>query len=180
MNKEFEAQLKEVTNHLDLELKNIRTGRAAPSLVEEITVEAYGSRSPMKHIANIVTPDASSITIEPWDKSLLAYVEKAIRESDLGLAPANEGERIRLKLPPLTEERRAELVKVVKEKVEEAKISIRNHRESILKDLKAKKLSEDDEKHERDEVQKLVDTTNKAVETAGEQKTNELMNMSAS
>ncbi len=179
MNKVFDSQLKEVVAHLHTELKNIRTGRAAPSLVEEITVEAYGSRTPMKHIGNIVAPDASSITIEPWDKSLLSAVEKAIRESDLGLAPANEGERIRLKLPPLTEERRGELVKVVKEKVEEAKISVRNHREAALKDLKNQELSEDDEKRERDEIQKLVDTSNKTIEAAGEEKTTELMNMSA-
>lgn len=179
MNKNFESKMKEAVSHLELELKNIRTGRATPSLVEEIMVESYGAQSPMKHIGNIVAPDATSITIEPWDKSLLAAIEKAIRESDLGLAPANEGERIRLKLPPLTEERRGELVKVVKEKVEESKIAIRNHREAALKELKGEELSEDDEKRGREEIQKMVDVANKQVETAGEAKTTELMNMSA-
>lgn len=179
MNKDFSSQLSEVVSHLELELKNIRTGRATPALVEEISVEAYGARSPMKHVGNIVAPDASSITIEPWDKSLLSAVEKGIRESDLGLAPANEGERIRLKLPPLTEERRTELVRVVKDKVEEAKISIRNHREAALKDVKNQKLSEDEQEREEKEIQKLVDETNKKVEAAGQEKTEELMNMSS-
>ncbi len=177
--KEFDSQLAEVIAHLEGELKNIRTGRATPGLVEDVTAEAYGSRMPLKQLANIVAPDGSSIIIEPWDKSLMGAVEKGIRESDLGLAPTNEGERIRLKLPPLTEERRGELVKVVNEKIEESKISVRNHREAVLKDLKAQELSEDEDRRERDVVQKAVDATNKKIDELGAAKTAELMNMSA-
>lgn len=179
MNKVFEGQLKEVMNHLEAEMKNVRTGRATPALVENIMVEAYGSMSPMKQLANIVAPDGASITIEPWDRSLLGTAEKAIRESDLGLAPTNEGERIRLKLPPLTEERRTELARVIKEKVEEAKISVRNHREAALKEIKNQELSEDEQKAAKEEVQKHVDGANKTIEALGEAKTTELMNMSA-
>ncbi|MFC1640826.1 ribosome recycling factor [Patescibacteria group bacterium] len=171
---EIKTNLTQAVEHLQEEIKGLRTGRANPSLVENIAVNVYGSDMPMNQVANISTPDASSIVIEPWDKNVMQEVEKAIKESDIGLNPANEGERIRISLPPMTEERRDELEKVVNDKVEEAKISIRNTREGALKKLKDADESEDEEERMKEEIQKEVDSANTEIEKIGDTKKEEV------
>ena len=175
--KECEDGLQTTVAHLEGELSGLRTGRAHPGMVETVLVDAYGVKTPVNQLANVTAPDAMSLVIEPWDKGVMAHIDKAIRESDLGLSPVNEGERIRLKLPQLTEERRKEIAKVVSEKVEEAKISIRNHREEAHKALKRAEPSEDEEARLKNEIQKLVDRYNEKVEEVGSAKTQEVLNV---
>jgi len=139
----------------------IRTGRANPSLLDKVTVEYYGSPTPLKSLANISTPDASTIAIQPFDKGSLNLVEKAISMSDLGLTPNNDGTTIRLNIPPLTNDRRKELVKLASKYAEEGKVAIRNIRrdavDSVRKQEKAGELSEDQAKDLQDDIQKLTD-----------------------
>ncbi len=165
--------------HLEEVLRGIRAGRASPGLVESIEVEAYGSRMRLKDVAAITTPDARTIQVEPWDKAVVPAVEKAIAASPLGVNPATAGAVIRVPVPPLTEERRTELSKLVRQKVEEAKISIRNAREKLLKELKAKKesgaLSENAFERERKTLQEAVDAATAAVEERGRAKEAEIL-----
>ena len=165
--------------HLESGLQSIRTGRAHPSMVESVIVDAYGVKTPLNQLANVSAPDALSLVVEPWDKSILPLLEKSIRDSDLGLSPINEGERIRLKLPQLTEERRKEIAKVVSERVEEAKIAVRNHREETLKALKRAEMSEDEEERLKGEIQKLVDESNEKIVALGAAKTTEVLNLNS-
>jgi len=143
------------------DLSKVRTGRAHTGLLDHIQVEYYGSMVPLSQVANIGLADGRTITVQPWEKKLVAVVEKAIRESDLGLNPATQGDVLRVPMPPLTEERRRELTKVVKHEGENARIAVRNLRRDAnqhLKDLlKKKEISEDDERRAQDEVQKLTD-----------------------
>jgi len=139
----------------------IRTGRANPSLLDKVTVEYYGSPTPLKSLASISTPDASTIAIQPFDKGSLNLVEKAISMSDLGLTPNNDGTTIRLNIPPLTNDRRKELVKLASKYAEEGKVAIRNIRrdavDNVRKQEKAGELSEDQAKDLQDDIQKLTD-----------------------
>lgn len=139
----------------------IRTGRASASLLDRITVEYYGAETPLKQIANISTPEATTILIQPYDRSSMNMIEKAINMSDLGLNPNNDGVVIRLNIPPLTSDRRQELVKQVKNLAEEGKVSIRNIRrdaiDSIRKQEKSSEISEDEARDLQDKVQKLTD-----------------------
>ncbi len=139
----------------------IRTGRANPSLLDKVTVEYYGAPTPLKSLANISTPDASTIVIQPFDKGSLNLIEKAISMSDLGLTPSNDGVVIRLNIPPLTSDRRKELVKLAAKYAEEGKVSVRNIRrdavDSVRKQEKAGELSEDQSKDLQDKIQKLTD-----------------------
>jgi len=176
MNKAQEL-VQDAIRHLQDELKNIRSGRANPAIVEELKVESYGAQTPLNQLASISAPDASSIVIEPWDKNILSAIEKAVQESDIGIQPVNEGEKIRLSLPPLTEERRQDLVKIVSDKTEEAKISIRNVREDALKNVKNDELSEDDEEREKEDIQKIVDKANDEVEKIAETKKEDILKM---
>ncbi|AKJ29003.1 ribosome recycling factor [Caldimonas brevitalea] len=145
------------------ELTKIRTGRAHPGLLDQVQVEYYGSMVPVSQVANVTLLDARTISVQPWEKGLGAKIEKAIRESDLGLNPASQGDLIRVPMPPLTEERRRELTKVVKHAGEDAKVAVRNLRrdanEHAKKLLKDKQITEDDERRSQDEVQKLTDRT---------------------
>ena len=146
---------------LKTELGKIRTGRAHTGILDHVMVEYYGSMVPINQVANVTLVDARTIGVQPWEKPMSAKIEKAIRESDLGLNPAAQGELIRVPMPPLTEERRKELIKVVKAEGENGKVSIRNLRRdanNALKDaLKNKEISEDDERRSQDEIQKLTD-----------------------
>jgi ribosome recycling factor len=164
----LQADLDLAVSHLDIELKKLQIGRASTGFVEDLIVDAYGSSQPMKAVATITTPDASTIMIQPWDRSLLLPVEQAITSSDIGLQPNNDGHVIRLNIPAPTEERRKELSKVVHQKGEEAKISVRHARHSALDGLKqrkeSKEISEDVFSMEEKELQKLVDTCNKSIE----------------
>lgn len=143
------------------ELQKIRTGRAHPGLLDQVHVEYYGSMVPLSQVANLTLLDARTIGVQPWEKGMGAKIEKAIRESDLGLNPASQGDLLRVPMPALTEERRRELTKVVRHAGEEARIHVRNVRreanEHLKKMLKDKEVSEDDERRVQDEVQRLTD-----------------------
>jgi len=142
-------------------LAKIRTGRASPGILEHIIVDYYGNPTPISQVANLGLADARTINVTPWEKNMVAVVEKAIRDSDLGLNPATQGAVIRVPMPPLTEERRKELTKVVKSEGEETKIAIRNLRrdanEHLKRLVKDKEISEDEERRAQDEIQKLTD-----------------------
>ena len=142
-------------------LAKIRTGRANPGILEHIMVDYYGNPTPISQVANLGLADARTINVTPWEKNMVAVVEKAIRDSDLGLNPATQGAVIRVPMPPLTEERRKELTKVVKSEGEETKIAIRNLRrdanEHLKRLVKDKEISEDEERRAQDEIQKLTD-----------------------
>jgi ribosome recycling factor len=145
------------------ELQKIRTGRAHPGLLDQVHVEYYGSMVPISQVANVSLLDARTVSVQPWEKGMGPKIEKAIRESDLGLNPAAQGDLLRVPMPPLTEERRKELTKVVRHAGEEAKIAVRNLRrdanEHLKKLLKDKDATEDEERRAQDDVQKLTDRT---------------------
>ncbi|MFN3295755.1 MAG: ribosome recycling factor [Caldimonas sp.] len=145
------------------ELAKIRTGRAHPGLLDQVHVEYYGSMVPISQVANVTLLDARTISVQPWEKGMGPKIEKAIRESDLGLNPAAQGDLLRVPMPPLTEERRKELTKVVRHAGEEAKVAVRNLRrdanEHAKKLLKDKQITEDEERRSQDEIQKLTDRT---------------------
>lgn len=145
------------------ELQKIRTGRAHPGLLDQVHVEYYGSMVPISQVANVTLLDARTISVQPWEKGMGAKIEKAIRESDLGLNPASQGDLLRVPMPPLTEERRKELSKVVRHAGEEAKVAARNLRrdanEHLKRLLKDKQVTEDEERRAQDDVQKLTDRT---------------------
>jgi ribosome recycling factor len=159
--KSAEQRMHKSLESLKGNLAKIRTGRAQPSLLDHIQVDYYGSMVPLSQVANLGLADARTITVQPWEKKMVQVVEKAIRESDLGLNPATQGDLIRVPMPALTEERRKELTKVVKGEGEDAKVSVRNVRrdanESLKKLLKDKTISEDDERRAQEDVQKLTD-----------------------
>ena len=148
-------------DHCESELQKIRAGKASPSMLDDITVEYYGTPTPLAQVGSINTPDARTIVIQPWEKSLLAPIEKAIKEANLGVNPQNDGVIIRINVPPLTEERRRDLVKKAKAEAETGKVAIRNIRKDAnekIRKLKADGVSEDEMKVGEAEVQKLTDT----------------------
>ncbi len=161
------------------ELAKIRTGRAHTSLLDHITVEYYGSEVPISQVANIHVEDARTLNVTPWEKPMVSVVEKAIMNSDLGLNPASAGTVIRVPMPPLTEERRRDLVKVVRHEAENARVAVRNIRRDANNDLKAllkeKEISEDDERRGQDDIQKLTDKHIEQIDQILEVKEKELM-----
>lgn len=165
--------------HFANEASKIRTGRANPGLVENLMVDYYGTKTPLKQIANIMIPEARQILIQPWDKGSLVLIEAAIRESDLGLNPGNDGVALRITLPALTEDRRHDFVKTLNSKAEEGRIAIRTVREGIWKDIQDKErageISEDDKFQGKDELQKVVDEYNQKIETIREKKEGEIL-----
>ncbi len=177
---EAELEMEDALEWTRGQLAQLRTGRATPALLDGITVEAYGTKSPIKQMANISIPEARLIVIQPWDKSVLPEIEKAILKSDLGIPPNNDGKLIRLSIPPLTEERRKELVKHSKKVGEEGKVKIRHHRrdsiESLKKAGKAGEVPEDKSKHLQDEVQKLTDKFTNSIDDLLKDKEHEIMN----
>jgi ribosome recycling factor len=164
---------------LKTNLSKIRTGRAHVGILDHVHVDYYGSAVPLSQVANITLVDARTIAVQPWEKKMVQVVDKAIRESDLGLNPSTQGELIRVPMPALTEERRKDLTKVVKSEGEDAKIAIRNLRRDAnthLKDaLKAKEVSEDDERRAQDDIQKLTDRFVSEIDRALVQKEAEIM-----
>lgn len=174
-----ETKMKRSCEALKNNLGKLRTGRAHPGLLDHIMVNCYGSDMPLPQVASVSASDARTLTVTPWDKNMLASVEKAIRTSDLGLNPNNSGTTIRVPLPPLTEERRRELVKVVKQEGESSKVAIRNIRretnDEFKKLLKDKLISEDEEKRAQDSIQKLTDKYIAEVEQTLAQKEKEMM-----
>lgn len=174
-----EGRMHKSVELLRKDLASVRAGRANPSILDKIMVDYYGTPTPLSQVANISVPEARLLTIQPWEKSMVAPIEKAIMKSDLGLNPSSDGTIIRLAIPQLTEERRAELVKSVKKKGEETRVSVRNVRrdamDKIKAEEKAKACSEDDAKKANDELQKLTDKNIKDVDKVLEIKEKEIM-----
>ncbi|MFN7035594.1 MAG: ribosome recycling factor [Bellilinea sp.] len=177
--KDAENRMKGAIQSLEEDLAGIRTGRATPALIEKLPVEYYGVPTPLMQLATISVPDARTLLIKPFDATGLKAIERAIITSNLGLTPNNDGKTLRLNLPPLTEERRRDLVKVVNQRLEEAKVAIRNVRRDILKDLrdfeKEKMISEDELKKGEEELQKLTDKLINEIDRIGEIKQKEIM-----
>lgn len=166
--KSAEDRLKKTLDGLKKEYGTLRAGRAAPSLLDKVTVDYYGTATPVNQIANVTVPEPRMIMIKPYDRNSLKDIERAIQKSDLGLTPNNDGTMIRLAIPQPTQERRKELVKVVNKKAEEAKVAMRNIRrdanESVKKLEKGKQITEDDRKDAQEEMQKLLDKYIKLVD----------------
>jgi len=175
----IKPDLDKTIEYLKGELNKLRVGRATPMMVEDLEIECYGQEMPLKQLANISTPQPRLIVIQPWDKSILENLEKGISQSSLGLVPIVDGEVIRINIPPLSEERRKELTKILSEKVEEARISIRHKREEAWKEIqeqeKAGEIREDDKFRGKDELQKVIDEYNEKVEEMRKKKEEEIM-----
>ncbi len=173
-------KMEKALEHLADELNSLRTGRASTGLVDTIVVEYYGAHQPLKAMASIHTPDAKTIAITPWDKAALPVIEKALREAQsLGLNPMNDGHTIRLNIPPLTEDRRRDIVKSLGGKVEECRIALRNIRHDVLKEVqkleKAKEATQDDVKFAETELNKKMDSFQKRIEELEAAKAKEIM-----
>jgi ribosome recycling factor len=179
LKKTTEYKMQRSIESLKLDLAKVRTGRAHVGILDHVMVEYYGNPVPITQVANVTLIDARTIGVQPWEKPMVGKVEKAIRDSDLGLNPASQGEIIRVPMPVLTEERRKDLIKVVKTEGEGAKVAVRNLRRDAntsLKDaLKAKTVSEDDERRAQDDIQKLTDKAIVEIDKLLAQKEQELM-----
>jgi ribosome recycling factor len=178
---DFKKDLDKNLEILTEELKGIRAGRASAGLVEGLKIDYFGNETPVNQMASVNVLDAKTISISPWNKDDLAKIEKAINESDLNLTPNNNGEAIILNLPPLTEERRLEITKLVKDKAEEAKVSIRKKREKKIDELNEKKksseISEDEFFTQKEEIQKIIDEYSKKIDEIKENKEKEITNI---
>lgn len=177
--RDAESRMKGAVQALQEDLAGIRTGRASPALVEKLSVDYYGAPTPLQQLASISVPEARTLLIRPYDGSTLKVIEKAILASDLGLTPNNDGKAIRLNLPPLTEQRRHDLVRVVNSRVEEARVAVRNVRRDSIKDLREfeneKMISEDEKKRGEEELQKITDRYVEEIDEVGERKEKEIM-----
>ncbi|HXH20273.1 MAG TPA: ribosome recycling factor [Chitinophagales bacterium] len=175
---EAREKMEKSIRHLEDELSKVRAGRANPSMLNDIKVDYYGTHSPLNQVSNVSAPDARTLLIKPWDKSLLHVIEKAILASNIGLTPMNDGEVIRLNIPPLTEERRKALVKQVHHLAEQSRVSIRNARRDaneIIKTLQKKGLEEDEAKKAEHEIQHTTDAYITRVDKHVEAKEKEIM-----
>jgi ribosome recycling factor len=176
---ETETRMKGAIQALEEDLGGIRTGRAHPALVEKLHVEYYGTPTPLIQLASISVPEPRALLIRPFDATTLKAIERSIQSSDLGLTPNNDGKAIRLNLPPLTEERRRDLVKVVHSRVEEARVAARNVRRDSIKDLREfeqeKMISEDEQKRGEEELQKITDRYIEQINAIGEHKEKEIL-----
>ena len=173
--KNAEEKMNGAITSLEHKFVNVRAGRANPSMLDGINVEYYGVETPLKQLANISVPEARQLSIKPFDRSILGAIEKAVFEANLGITPNNNGECIFLVIPPLTEDRRKELVKQVKALAEEAKIALRNVRQDANNSIKKLELPEDEEKRGNERVQDLINEYNKIVEEKLKEKEKELM-----
>ncbi len=177
--KDAEQRMEKAVSALKKELASLRAGRATPSLLDKVTVDYYGAQTPVNQLANVSAPEPRLLVIQPWDKSALGEIEKAIQKSELGLTPTNDGSVIRISIPALTEERRAELVKVVRKHGEEAKVAIRNIRRDANEELKKLEkdgqVSEDELRRYQDDTQKSTDKYVKLVDQTVEEKEKEIM-----
>ncbi|OGE81420.1 MAG: ribosome recycling factor [Candidatus Doudnabacteria bacterium RIFCSPHIGHO2_12_FULL_48_11] len=174
-----EQEFAKAVQYFKSELKTLRTGRASTQLVEHLEVEYYGAKTPLIQIAQITVPEARSIAIQPYDKNALKDIEKAVQTSNLGINPINDGTYIRLNIPPMTEERRKEMVKIVAQLAEKTRVSIRNIREEIWKDIQKQekdgKISEDDKISSKQDLQKMVDKFNEEIKKLAEAKEKEVL-----
>jgi ribosome recycling factor len=175
------TRMGKATEDLRGELASLRTGRASTALLEHLKVEYYGTPTPLNQVATLGVPDPSLLTVQPWDPSLLPAMEKTIRASGLGLNPVNDGKILKVPIPPLTEERRKELVKHLHKILENHRTAVRNIRrdgnEELKRLLKDKKISEDDERRALEEIQKLTDETTEKLESVGKSKEREILEM---
>ena len=174
-----EHRMQSAVQALDRDLDTVRTGRARPALVEALKIEYYGTPTPLNQLATINAPEPRLITIQPWDKTQLGAIEKAIQKSDLGLTPTNDGNIIRLVIPPLNEDRRKDLVKVVHKKTEDARVAVRNVRRDSLDHLRKlqhdKEISDDDERRAQERLQKITDKHIAEADRHGHTKEQELL-----
>jgi ribosome recycling factor len=166
--KDAKRRMEGAVSALAAEFGSVRTGRASTGLLDRVTVDAYGTRTPLNQLATIHAPEPRLLTVQPYDRTIMSQIEKAIMESDLGLTPSNDGQLIRLPVPQLTEERRKEMVRLVHKMAEEARIAVRNVRRDVLNDLKRSEkegdLSRDELKGAQEEVQKLTDAEVKSID----------------
>jgi len=174
---ELESKMEKAIESLEGRFKTVRTGRANPSSLDPVMVNYYGSMTPLRQLANVSVPEARQLLIKPFDRSCLAAIEKGIYEANLGYTPNNDGESIRIVIPPLTEERRRELVKQVKTISEEGKVSIRNIRRDGLDMVKKTEVSEDVKKNLENEIQDLVNEYNKKIDEMTKEKEIDLMSV---
>ena len=176
---EVESKMSKTIDSLRFELSTIRAGRANPHILDAVTVDYYGTPTPLNQAANISVPEARLLQIQPWDASLLKEIEKAINIADLGLVPTNDGKMIRILFPELTEDRRKELAKDIKKKGDNAKVAIRNIRrdanDAIKKENKAGDISDDEAKNSEDEIQKITDKYIAMIDSAIDDKTKEIL-----
>jgi ribosome recycling factor len=175
----IEPKMLRAIEAMERDFATIRTGRASTGMVERITVDYYGTQTPLNQVAGISTPDPHLIVIQPWDRSVLSAIEKAITKSDIGLVPNVDGTVVRLNVPPLTEERRKEMVKQVHRRAEDARVEVRNHRREaadvLKKALRDGDLSEDEERRELENLQKLTDRHIEAVDSRADRKETEIL-----
>jgi ribosome recycling factor len=179
LRRDADARMSRALDALERDLAAIRTGRASTALVERISVEYYGTQTPLNQLASISVPEAHSIVIQPWDRSALGAIEKAILKSDVGLTPNVDGTIVRLNIPPLTEERRRELVRLVHKRMEDARVEIRNHRRETADEIKRAErdgeIGADEARRELDALQKQTDRWTLEVERVGKHKEQEIM-----
>ncbi len=170
----IKPELSKIIDSLETQLAKIRTGRASTSLIEDLIVDCFGQKMPLKHLGNITLSGPRQIVIQPWDKSYIEAIEKAIFQSNIGLTPIVDKEVVRINLPPLTEEFRKKMLHLLAEKQEEARQSVRHWREKIWKEIqesfKQKEISEDDKFRAKDELQEIIDEYNEKIEQMGENK----------
>ena len=174
-----ESKMKKSLAALEDEFKTIRTGRASAALFDQVRVEAYGTPTPLSQVATVSVPEARLVVIQPWDKGLLSEIERAIQKSELSVNPSNDGKVIRISIPPLTEDRRKEFVKVAKNMAEQSRVAVRNIRreanETLKKKQKNSEITEDDEKKGADDIQKLTDSYIKDINSLLEEKEKEII-----
>ena len=177
--KQFDEKMVKAINYYSGELNSIRAGRANPSILDKVQVEYYGALSPLNQVGTVSVPEPTMIVIQPWDASILADIEKAINKADIGIAPQNDGKVIRLNFPPLTEERRKQLTKDIAKIAEDAKVAIRQIRRDSIDKIKASKkaneITEDDQKHGEEKIQKITDDFVKQIEEIEKAKSAEIM-----
>lgn len=171
---EAKPQFEKALEHLSSELNSIRTGRATPALLENITVESYGTPQPVKAVASISVTDPKTLTIEPWDPSMVKPIESAIMKSDIGITPNVDGKTIRLNMPQMTEETRQKMVKLMKERLEEARIAVRKVREDIKKNIEKGGHSEDEERDLMKDLEEMVKEQNEMIDDMGKKKEEEI------
>lgn len=173
-----QTKFEKCIEHFKHELSGVRTGRASAALLDSVVVESYGQRMPISHVASITVSDPKTITIQPWDKSNFASIEKGIQSANLGLNPINDGNVIRLSIPPMTEERRKDMVRLIGKQTEAARVSIRNAREEVLKELKRSEelgMSRDQVESEKKNLQEIVDKYNDQIKQLAAAKEKDLM-----
>jgi len=175
----LKSDIEKAVAHLKVEFSQLQVGRASAGLVDGLMVESYGTKQPLKAVANVSVPDAKTVQIQPWDKGQLVDIEKAISSSDLNVTPMNDGISIRINIPPLTEERRKDLTKVVNKMAEEERITVRQYRQKAFDKIKVldkdKEITEDDVRSLEKKVQEIIDNANKIVEDMAKSKENDVL-----